>query len=45
MTHPATLSVAFVGAALVAAAASLWATYGEGVYLEALITGLAGCFG
>jgi F0F1-type ATP synthase membrane subunit c/vacuolar-type H+-ATPase subunit K len=45
MTRPATLSVAFAGAALVAAAAGLWAAYGQGVYLEALITGLAGCFG
>jgi hypothetical protein len=45
MTHPATLSVAFAGAALVAAAVALWASYGEGLYLEALLTGLAGCFG
>lgn len=45
MSRAATLSVALAGAALVAAAAALWATYGKGVYLEALISGLAGCFG
>lgn len=45
MTRTASLSVALAGAALVAAAAALWAVYGQGVYLEALITGLAGCFG
>jgi hypothetical protein len=45
MTHTATLSFAVVGAALVAAAVGLWAVYGKGLYLEALLTGLAGCFG
>lgn len=45
MTRTASLSVAFAGVALVAAAGGLWAVYGKGVYLEALITGLAGCFG
>ena len=45
MTRTATYSIAFAGAALAVAAAALWATYGTGVYLEALITGLAGCFG
>ncbi len=45
MTQPATLTVAFAGAALVAAAVGLWAVYGKGLYLEALLTGLAGCFG
>ena len=45
MTRTATLSFALAGATLVAAAGALWATYGTGVYLEALLTGLAGCFG
>jgi|GEM_PF-3776358 len=45
MTHAASLSFAVVGAALVAAAAGLWAVYGKGLYLEALLAGLAGCFG
>jgi hypothetical protein len=45
MTRTATLSFAVAGAALVAAAGALWAVYGKGIYVEALLTGLAGCFG
>lgn len=32
-------------AALVAAGIGLWVRFGEALYLEAILTGLSGCFG
>jgi hypothetical protein len=45
MTRPAFLTIGFVGAALAATGVVLWAAYGEAVFVDILLSGIAGCFG
>jgi len=44
LRHPYLLT-ATVFTAIVAASIGLWLRFGEALYLESILTGLAGCFG
>jgi cytochrome b subunit of formate dehydrogenase len=45
MTRPAFLTIGLAGAALAATGVVLWAAYGEAVFVDILLSGIAGCFG
>jgi hypothetical protein len=44
MPHSAALPLGLLGAALLGATAWLWVAYGGGVYADAILSGIAGCF-
>lgn len=44
MPHSVSVTLGLAGAALLSATAWLWVSYGGGVYADAILTGIAGCF-